>query len=156
MADLENFHRCFHDEDAMKYYHNGFSLTIDESRKKVAEAINHWNKHAFGDWLVIDQSKNGFIGFCGFDNEIDPGHPNLGYAFLREAWGKGFAAESAARVIQYGFEELKFDEIRAYSHPENHASIAILKKCNMSHLDNILFDGQPRMQFILKNHHREE
>lgn len=151
-SDLHNFHRCFEDKDAMKYYIDGFSATIDESEKKLTYALNHWGKYQRGDWVVIEQKTGEFIGFCGFDCEIDPGKPNLGFAFLRNYWGKGFATEAALRVIQNGFLELGFTEIRAYVHAENKASLAVLTKCKMTFHDQIIRSGHPRLQYkIQKN-----
>lgn len=150
VSDLHNFHQCFEDEDAMKYYLDGFSATIDESEKKLAYVLNHWDKYQCGDWVVIEQQTGEFIGFCGFDCEIEPGKPNLGFAFLRNYWGKGYATEAVLRVIQHGFQELGFDEIRAYVHAENKASLAVLTKCKMTFLDQIIRNGQRRLRYTIQ------
>lgn len=52
----------------------------------------------------------------------------LGYRFLPESWGKGYASEAAKASLEYGFNELKAKVIYAYAHCENQASHHILIK----------------------------
>lgn len=59
------------------------------------------------------------------------GKPNVkevGYILHRDQWGKGIAREAVARVIDYGFGELKLRRIFADTDPENPGSIGLLER----------------------------
>lgn len=148
--DLNDYHLCFKDQDAMKYYKDGFSATPSETKKKLTQSINHWKRHNFGDWAILDKVTHEFIGFCGFDCEIIPGTPNLGFALLKTCWHKGFATEAALAAIHYGVEELKFDKITAFVHLENKGSIAVLNKCHMRFYNKVINKDYRRIQYTFE------
>jgi RimJ/RimL family protein N-acetyltransferase len=52
----------------------------------------------------------------------------VGYILHRGQWGKGIAREAVARVIDYGFGELKLRRIFADTDPENPGSIGLLER----------------------------
>ncbi|MBS1531964.1 MAG: GNAT family N-acetyltransferase [Bacteroidetes bacterium] len=52
----------------------------------------------------------------------------LGYEMLPEYQGRGLMTEALQKVIEFGFEELKFKEITAESNEKNERSIKLLEK----------------------------
>ena len=73
----------------------------------------------------------GFIGWCGLFPLEDSGLIELGYRYLRAAWGRGFATEAATTALDHGFRELKLDPIVAVSDPDNAASHRVLGKIGL-------------------------
>jgi RimJ/RimL family protein N-acetyltransferase len=57
----------------------------------------------------------------------------LGYALRHDAWGKGFATEAAAAMIEFGFNALSLHRITAACGPENAGSIRVLEKLGFSY-----------------------
>jgi RimJ/RimL family protein N-acetyltransferase len=55
-------------------------------------------------------------------------NPDLGFAFLPRFEKNGYGFESAAAVMKYGRETLKFDEIMAITTLDNDASGRLLAK----------------------------
>jgi RimJ/RimL family protein N-acetyltransferase len=55
----------------------------------------------------------------------------IGYRFVRAAWGRGFATEAAAAVLDHGFRALRLDPIVAVSDPDNLASHRVLRKIGL-------------------------
>ena len=51
----------------------------------------------------------------------------LGYRFLPEFWGKGYATESGKAVLEYGFYQMNLSKIYACVDIENSGSDKILK-----------------------------
>jgi len=83
-----------------------------------------------------------FIGWCGLKlipekNEID-----LGYRFQKNAWGKGYATESANACLKYAFEKHKLNRIVGRALPENINSIRVLEKCGMSYIGEQIVEDQ--------------
>ena len=55
----------------------------------------------------------------------------LGYAVAFNQWGRGYATDASHMIIDYGFRELGLHRISAAIGPDNHASIAIVKRLGM-------------------------
>lgn len=56
----------------------------------------------------------------------------LGYAFGREAWGRGYATEAARAMVGMAFEVLHLRRVWASCDPDNTASARVLQKCGMT------------------------
>ena len=74
----------------------------------------------------------------------------LGYALLKEFWGRGFASELTKAGLQYYFSANKADEIYAITEEANTASQKVLLK-NGFVPDGIREEGERRLlQFIFQ------
>jgi len=63
---------------------------------------------------------------CGLVKRDTLEHPDLGFAFLPEAWGKGYAFEAASAVLKHTQDALSLSRILAITNPDNDASIKLL------------------------------
>lgn len=55
----------------------------------------------------------------------------VGYVIAADRWGRGYATEAAAAVVQFGFDTLGLDRISATCRPGNTASARVLAKMGM-------------------------
>jgi RimJ/RimL family protein N-acetyltransferase len=53
---------------------------------------------------------------------------DLGFAFLPAFWGKGYAFESAAGVMDYGRRTFKLSRLLAITSQDNEPSVRLLEK----------------------------
>jgi RimJ/RimL family protein N-acetyltransferase len=56
----------------------------------------------------------------------------LGYILQRDRWGRGYASEAAAMVVDFAFEQLGINRVWAVCDPENPASTRVLEHCGMA------------------------
>ena len=56
----------------------------------------------------------------------------IGYRYVRSAWGQGIATEAGHAVLDHGFRRLGFDPIVGVTHPANRASQRVLEKLGPS------------------------
>ncbi|HEX8361489.1 MAG TPA: GNAT family N-acetyltransferase [Longimicrobium sp.] len=68
------------------------------------------------------------IGMCGLLRREQFDDPDVGYAFLPEFWGRGFALESVAAMVEDGRRRLRLTRIIAIVAPHNTASSRLLEK----------------------------
>ncbi|MCK6694552.1 MAG: GNAT family N-acetyltransferase [Thermoanaerobaculia bacterium] len=68
------------------------------------------------------------IGSCGLIKREGLPDVDLGFAFLPEFTGKGYASEIAAAVLAYATNELKINRVLAITSLNNTGSINVLKK----------------------------
>ena len=82
-------------------------------------------------WVVEWRRQPGFLGWCGVFPLEDSGLIELGYRYVRAAWGQGIATEAGRAVLDYAFRELQLDPIVAVADPDNHASRRVLEKLGL-------------------------
>lgn len=95
-----------------------------------------------GIWVVQWQTTPGLLGWCGLFPLEDSGLIEIGYRYVRGAWGQGVATETARAVLDHGFQELGFDPIVAVTHPDNRASQHVLEKIGLRRSDDAVHYGQ--------------
>lgn len=105
-----------------------------------------------GRWAVhtkqeLDPRAIGFIGWCGLKARPERNEIDLGFRFIKTAWGKGYATEAAFACMKYGFEKLNLQRIIGRAMPQNVASIRVLEKCAMQFIGEEEVDGHPAMTY---------
>lgn len=84
-----------------------------------------------GIWTVAWRHTPGFLGWCGLIPLEESGLIEIGYRYVRTAWGQGVATEAARAVLDHGFRALAIDPIVAVAHPDNRASHRVLEKIGL-------------------------
>ncbi len=83
-----------------------------------------------GARLAVDRVTGGaFLGWCSL-NRWNPDYPraSMGYCYDDAAWGHGYATEAAHALLQWAFETLDLDRVRAETDTRNVASARVLEK----------------------------
>lgn len=105
-----------------------------------------------GYWSVFAHDRpEHFLGWIllipcdGIGPEIE-----IGWRFLRETWGKGYATEAARPVLAHAMDTLALDRVVAEIHPDNDGSVRVALKLGMS--DEGLIDkaGTPWRFFVMR------
>ncbi len=104
-----------------------------------------------GRWAVLVKPELEFIGWCGLKTRPERNEIDLGYRFMKTAWGKGYATEAAHACIKYGFERLKLDRIVGRAMPQNAASLRVLEKCDMKYIGEEVVDDHPARTYAALN-----
>lgn len=119
--------------EVMKYIGMPTLTDISESKKVIEMIQQQYKENGVGRLAVIEKESGLLIGWSGLKfltQEINGYNHiyDLGYRFLPEFWGKGYALESAKASLKYGFNDLNTEIIYDHAHAENTASNHILKK----------------------------
>jgi len=109
--------------------------------KNIADAINFIEEinDAFENnksisWGITLKNDSKIIGtICLWNFSQDRKTAEVGYDLNPKFQNKGIMSEALKMIIDFGFKELKFDKIEAFTHKENESSIKLLKK-NRFHL----------------------
>ena len=94
--------------------------------------MRHQEEHGFGLWAVELRAKHEVIGVTGLQHLADGEEIEVGYRFLHEHWGNGYATEAARASIAFGLGELRMERIVAVTLPTNRASRRVMEKCGMT------------------------
>ena len=96
--------------------------------RNLALMSGAWIVSGFGNFSVLEKSSGRWVGRAGpWRPEGWPG-PEIGWAFDRSVWKRGYATEAAAKCIDWAFEELGWTEVVHFIDPANTASIALAQR----------------------------
>lgn len=146
LDDVDNIFLLDSNPDVMKYVGVPTATSKEESKKLVENILNQYEKNGTGRLAVIEKETNKFIGWSGIKLLTDEvnGFKNvyeLGYRFLPEFWGKGYATESARASLDLGFNQLNADKIYAYADVEHQSSNNILTKLGFENKGTFVDNG---------------
>lgn len=106
--------------------------TIDEARDTLEEgAFKLYEDHGYGPYRVALTVDDTAIGTCGLFRREGFADTDIGYAFLPEYCGRGYAYESASAVLEHARTDLQLARIMAFVAPGNSASIGLTKKLGL-------------------------
>ncbi len=84
----------------------------------------------------------GELGFADMKRDIQPsleGLPELGWALVSHAHGKGYATEAVRAVIAWGDQRFGRARTVCIIHPDNLASIRVAEKCGYQELQRTAY-----------------
>ncbi|MES1221367.1 MAG: GNAT family N-acetyltransferase [Bacteroidota bacterium] len=93
--------------------------------------IASYEKYGHGLYLVALQENDMAVGICGIIKRDTLEHADIGFAFLPQCSGKGYAYEAASAVLKYAREILELKKILAITLEANHRSVKLLIKIGL-------------------------
>lgn len=157
-SDGEAFHRLNNDPQIMRYFPARQTRAQSDA---LLDLIEQQIKDDGYGWSAIVSRKTGLVVGFGGIAKVRADFPNgpsteIGWRFLPDVWGNGYATEMANAVLTYGFEQLRLPEILSFAVVENKKSIAVMKRIGMQRFKEGDFD-HPRVDAIthprLLRHH---
>ena len=131
----------------------------DRNIKTKAEAIVYlengplkiYKNHGFGLWMAELKHDKTPIGMCGILKRDTLDFPDLGFCFLPEYFGKGYAYESAAAAIQIARKSFHIETICAITLAYNTASIKLLEKLGLQFISPISLPDNDDTLLLYRN-----
>ena len=114
-----------------------------------------------GGWVqltVEDRVTGQLVGDVGISPaDHDPGVIKIGYTIAPEFQGTGYATEAVGALIDYAFDVLGVDIVRAYASAENTASLRVAEKAGLKLMERFEgVDGGVRWTGVRYELHRDE
>jgi RimJ/RimL family protein N-acetyltransferase len=106
----------------------------EEARRYMREGpMAMYERYGFGLWHTARKSDGAGIGLCGLLKRDTLPDVDIGYAYLPEYWGQGYAFEAADAVVRHGVRKFGVERLIAVVSPGNSASIRVLVKIGMTY-----------------------
>lgn len=114
-------------------------------------AFKSYELNGFGLSMVEIKDGNIPIGMSGILRRDELDNPDIGFAFLPEYMGRGYALEISSALMKYAKDELKMEKILAITLPHNKPSIRLLEKIGLSYQKHFSFPGTREELMLFSN-----
>lgn len=129
-SDLDEWARMYADPEVTRYI--GGPIDRIEAWSRLTMQAGQWALRGYGMWAVESRADGALLGRTGLWRP--EGWPGLeiGWAFVRSAWGQGFATEAARAAVAWTWENVATDRLISLIHPDNAASIRLARRLGMA------------------------
>lgn len=135
--------------EIIRYTGDRPARSVEEARELLrSRPLRDYALHGFGRLAVIEKASGRLVGFCGFKYVTELGETDIGYRFLPDCWGKGYAAESAAALMREGRHAHGIRRVVGTVHPDNPASGRVLEKLGLC-FERLLEPDEDGVRFLL-------
>jgi len=128
--------------------------TLADAREYLEKGpIDSYRRNGFGLCAVCVRDSGAAaapVGMCGLVSRAGLDDPDIGFAFLTRHWGRGYAVESAAAVLDHGTRVLALPRIVAITSPDNWASIRVLEKIGLKFDRLISWSGKEEVKLFVQ------
>jgi ribosomal-protein-alanine N-acetyltransferase len=122
--------------------------TPKDAVRLLRSDIDHWNRHGFGPWVLVDRETRDFVGRGGLSWTVVTGRRavELPWAITPERWGQGLATEAGQAALATA-RELSLNEVVSFALASNHASLRVMEKVGLERAGPIQHAGLPHVLY---------
>ncbi|MEE2526922.1 GNAT family N-acetyltransferase [Hyphobacterium sp. HN65] len=124
--DLEPLAEAMADEETAR--HIGGTQTPPMVWRSLCGIVGHWAMRGYGFFTIEDKASGEWLGRVGPWFPHGWPQPEVGWTVKREAWGKGYASEAAARCLDWVFDDLGWESVVHLIHKDNIGSQGVARK----------------------------
>jgi RimJ/RimL family protein N-acetyltransferase len=124
--DLDPFAEMMTDEETARFI--GGTSPRAMTWRALMTMIGSWHAHGFAMFSVIEKETGRWVGRLGpWMPDSWPG-PEIGWAVVRDCWGRGYAVEGAIATTNWAFDTLGWTTVIHSIAPQNRASQRVAQK----------------------------
>ena len=146
IGDVEVVHELWTDEHVRHFLFDERVMPLEEARSIVEQSVRSFEERGYGVWLAFSRETAKLIGFAGLLQSSDES-PNLIYGVHPDFSGNGFATEAAKAVLDFAFDTLGLDCVKADVDEPNVTSVRILEKLGMRQIRRAIVAGRPLLYY---------
>lgn len=134
-------------DPAVVRFIGGKASTPQQCWSRLLNYMGHWQAMGFGYWAIEEKATGAFVGevgFADFKREITPAMqnvPELGFALVAPAHGKGYASEAVRAALEWGDEHLRTRRTVCLVNDDNAASLRIVEKFGYRAFERTVYNG---------------
>lgn len=133
--DIEDIHRLGSNPRVMRFITPGRTQSRLEAERDLQLRMANI-EHELGYWIAERKGDRAFIGWMALKKLDGTPDIEIGYRFLEEYWGYGYATEGGREILHYAFASLELPKVVAVAVKSNRASTRVMEKLGMR------FDGE--------------
>jgi RimJ/RimL family protein N-acetyltransferase len=123
----------WNDPDFIRFVGDRGVRTEQEALKALQDgALKQWSDLGYGAYRVARRGETKPLGICGLFKRENLDDPDIGYGFLPDHCGRGYAFEAACAVRDHARDTMELRRICAIVSGDNARSIHLLEKLGMT------------------------
>jgi len=127
--------------------------TLEQAQQHIRDApLESYKKHGYGPYLVQLKQTDELIGICGLYKREEFDFADIGYAFLPQFTGQGFACEAAQATLKYALNQLKLTKVLAITSLKNSRSEKLLNKIGLKLQGTIAYGDDQEQTKLFSTH----
>ncbi len=151
-SDAEFIYELLNTPTWIKYIGDRGIKNIEDAQNYIINGpAKSYQDDGFGLWLTKLKTDETPIGICGLLKRETLEDIDIGFAFLPEYTGQGYAFEAASATLNYGYTNLNLKRIVAITIKENLHSIKLLEKIGLRFEKNIFLPGDKEELMLFGN-----
>lgn len=134
-------------DPAVVRFIGGKPSTPQQTWSRLLNYMGHWQAMHYGYWAIEEKSTGTFIGeagFADFKRDITPAMqnvPELGFALISSAHGKGYATEAVRALMDWGDANLPSKRTVCMVNTDNSASLRIVEMFDYEPFERTTMNG---------------
>ena len=127
--------------------------SIEDAKRYLREGpLAMYEQFGFGLWHAARKSDGAAVGMCGLLRRDILPDVDIGYAYLPEYWGQGFAFEAADATVRHAAAKFGVRRLIGVVSQGNSGSIRVLEKLGM-HFEGMyaMHPGQPEVRLYARS-----
>lgn len=116
--------------------------TMDEAANYIAEKfLPMLEEKGYGNYVIKEKDTQKTIGAVGIFEREGLSIPDIGFSFMEEFQGKGFAFEAASKVKEIAMQEFSIEKLCAITAKDNYSSQKLLNKLGLKVVGTVTLPG---------------
>lgn len=142
--DAQFTHRLFNTMEFLQYVGDRKLYSEEDVLDYLkSRAFPQIEQFGYGSYTVMLKNDGRKIGSCGLYHREGVRGVDIGFAFLPEFCGQGYAYEAATAVLDAGFTDFGLKEISALTVQDNVASRKLIEKLGLTFLKKTFIPNDP-------------
>ena len=130
--DAEPLFELWGDAEAMRFVRPP-SGSVEEARERL-EQLAGLGRSGWGMWALDERETDRLVGLVGlFPLASEGPEIELAYQLVPSRWGRGYATEAGAALLDAAWRETALDQVLAVAFEENRGSTRVMEKLGMTY-----------------------
>lgn len=125
-SDLDAFAEFSSDAELTRF--TSGPANRDDTWRRIATFLGHWQIRGFGPWAIEDKADGAFVGYSGLWFPSGWTERELIWGLRRRYHGFGIATEAARRARAFARDTLGWTTLVSYIVPDNRASRRVAER----------------------------
>ncbi len=152
LSDAEFFHKLYNTPKFIEYIGDRNIRSIQDAEIYIRNYfLPQIERLGFGNYVVIHKETKQKIGAVGIFERFEFKVPDIGFSFLPEFEGKGYAYESAFKIKEIADQEFKVKKISAFTSKENFSSQKLIERLGLTYQKMITIPGDEQELMYYEN-----
>lgn len=141
VGDLDAFYEMYAEPSVTQYTEGLYPEPAQEEAYLQDYTEHMYYFYNYGVWTICEKTTGQVIGRAGFSNREGYKDPELGFVIGVPWQRQGYATEVCKALLEYGKEELGFEQVQMLVMPENGVSLRLAGKLGFHRQNQVTWEG---------------